>query len=249
MHILAALVLGPAAPRRAHRAHRRARPAAAASTCCSPPTSGAKVGFLLAVAGLVRLAVPPQPRVAGLRHRLQGRARRPGWSRRSSPATWSPTRRPRPSSGSPASPRPRSPTGGRFLPPGNSILAPGAPRRRQGPDPARARGHAGAARSRRRSPPRRTTCDDRRLEQGRPQLPGQPVRLQGVLADPPPPDFIKHQPHYLVIRVQPSLPSVTLAGAAATLPAADLEAGHQRGDAPRRRVAAAATDRARHRPR
>jgi hypothetical protein len=33
--------------------------------------------------------------------------------------------------------------------------------------------------------------------------------------------FIKHQPHYVVIRVQPALPSVTLAGAAATLPAPD----------------------------
>ncbi len=33
--------------------------------------------------------------------------------------------------------------------------------------------------------------------------------------------FLKHQPHYVVIRVQPSLPSVTLAGAAATLPAPD----------------------------
>ncbi len=33
--------------------------------------------------------------------------------------------------------------------------------------------------------------------------------------------FLKHQPHYVVIRVQPTLPSVTLAGAAATLPAAD----------------------------
>ena len=33
--------------------------------------------------------------------------------------------------------------------------------------------------------------------------------------------YVKHQPHYLVIRVQPSLPSVTLQGAAATLPAAD----------------------------
>jgi len=33
--------------------------------------------------------------------------------------------------------------------------------------------------------------------------------------------FIKHQPHYLVIRVQPSVKSITLAGAAATLPSAD----------------------------
>jgi len=33
--------------------------------------------------------------------------------------------------------------------------------------------------------------------------------------------FLKHQPHYVVIRVQPSLPSVTLAGAASTLPAPD----------------------------
>jgi len=33
--------------------------------------------------------------------------------------------------------------------------------------------------------------------------------------------FIKHQPHYVVIRVQKALPSVTLAGAAATLPAPD----------------------------
>ncbi len=33
--------------------------------------------------------------------------------------------------------------------------------------------------------------------------------------------YVKHQPHYLVIRVQPALPSVTLQGAAATLPAAD----------------------------
>jgi hypothetical protein len=34
--------------------------------------------------------------------------------------------------------------------------------------------------------------------------------------------FIKHQPHYVVVRVQQALPSVTLAGAAATLPAADV---------------------------
>jgi hypothetical protein len=34
--------------------------------------------------------------------------------------------------------------------------------------------------------------------------------------------YIKHQPHYLVVRVQPSLPTITLAGAASTLPAADL---------------------------
>jgi hypothetical protein len=34
--------------------------------------------------------------------------------------------------------------------------------------------------------------------------------------------YLKHQPHYFVIRVQPSLPSVTLAGAAPTLPAADV---------------------------
>jgi hypothetical protein len=34
--------------------------------------------------------------------------------------------------------------------------------------------------------------------------------------------YIKHQPHYLVVRVQPSLQSITLAGAASTLPAPDL---------------------------
>jgi hypothetical protein len=34
--------------------------------------------------------------------------------------------------------------------------------------------------------------------------------------------FLKHQPHWVVVRVTPSLPSVTLAGAAATLPAADV---------------------------
>jgi len=34
--------------------------------------------------------------------------------------------------------------------------------------------------------------------------------------------YIKHQPTYVVIRVSPSLASVTLAGAAATLPAADV---------------------------
>ena len=33
--------------------------------------------------------------------------------------------------------------------------------------------------------------------------------------------FIKHQPHYVIVRVQQALPSVTLAGAAATLPAPD----------------------------
>jgi hypothetical protein len=33
--------------------------------------------------------------------------------------------------------------------------------------------------------------------------------------------YFKHRPRYVVIRVQPSLPSVTLAGTAATLPAAD----------------------------
>jgi hypothetical protein len=34
--------------------------------------------------------------------------------------------------------------------------------------------------------------------------------------------YIKHDPHYYIIRVQPSLSSVTLAGAAPTLPAADV---------------------------
>lgn len=34
--------------------------------------------------------------------------------------------------------------------------------------------------------------------------------------------YLKHSPHYFVIRVQPALPSVTLAGAAPTLPAADV---------------------------
>lgn len=33
--------------------------------------------------------------------------------------------------------------------------------------------------------------------------------------------FLKHQPHYFVVRVQPALPTVTLAGAATTLPAPD----------------------------
>jgi hypothetical protein len=33
--------------------------------------------------------------------------------------------------------------------------------------------------------------------------------------------FLKHQPHYFVIRVQQALPSITLAGQATTLPAAD----------------------------
>jgi hypothetical protein len=34
--------------------------------------------------------------------------------------------------------------------------------------------------------------------------------------------YIKHQPHYVVVRVAPAVPSVTLAGAATTLPAADV---------------------------
>jgi hypothetical protein len=34
--------------------------------------------------------------------------------------------------------------------------------------------------------------------------------------------YVKHQPRYVVVRVAPSLPSVTLNGAAATLPAPDL---------------------------
>ena len=34
--------------------------------------------------------------------------------------------------------------------------------------------------------------------------------------------YIEHQPHYVVIRAEQALPSVTLAGAATTLPAADL---------------------------
>jgi len=36
--------------------------------------------------------------------------------------------------------------------------------------------------------------------------------------------YLKHQPRFLIIRVQPSLPSVTLAGAAATLPAPNVTA-------------------------
>jgi hypothetical protein len=34
--------------------------------------------------------------------------------------------------------------------------------------------------------------------------------------------YIKHQPHYVVVRVSPVLPTVTLAGAATTLPEADV---------------------------
>lgn len=34
--------------------------------------------------------------------------------------------------------------------------------------------------------------------------------------------YLKHQPHYVVVRAAPAVPSVTLAGAATTLPAADV---------------------------
>ena len=34
--------------------------------------------------------------------------------------------------------------------------------------------------------------------------------------------YLKHQPKYVLIRVQPSLPSITLLGGATTLPAADV---------------------------
>lgn len=34
--------------------------------------------------------------------------------------------------------------------------------------------------------------------------------------------YLKHQPHYVIVRVSPAVPTVTLAGAATTLPAADV---------------------------
>ena len=112
------------------------------------------------------------------------------------------------------------PNGWRFLPPGNPILAPAAPVADKALIPPAPGAKPGSAFP----PPFSTTQDyvpisgwDKGGHNYLVNLFGYKVywRIRHHQM------FVKHQPHYLVIRVQPSLPSVTLAGSAATLPAAD----------------------------
>ena len=120
----------------------------------------------------------------------------------------------------PGDPKTAFPNGWTYLPPGNSILAPAAPVA----DKALIPPAAGARPSSSFPAPFKTTQDYVQLggwsKGGHNYL----VNLFGYkvyLKIKHHPIFIRHQPHYLVVRVQPSLPSITLAGAAATLPAAD----------------------------
>jgi hypothetical protein len=110
------------------------------------------------------------------------------------------------------------PNGWKVLPPGNPVLAPAAPIA----DNALIPPAAGAKATSSFPPPFKTTQDYVQLggftKGGHNYL----INLFGYKIYwriRHHPIYVKHQPHYLVIRVQPSLPSVTLAGAAATLPA------------------------------
>jgi hypothetical protein len=113
------------------------------------------------------------------------------------------------------------PQGWRFLPPGNPILAPAAPVADKALIPPAPGAKPGSAFP----PPFATTQDyvpvsgwDKGGHNYLVNLFGYKVywRIRHHQM------YVKHQRHYLVIRVQPSLPSITLAGSAATLPAADV---------------------------
>jgi len=121
--------------------------------------------------------------------------------------------------GTPGNPSSRFPNGWTFLPPGNALLASAAPAADTALIPAAAGAPAAAF------PPPFTTTQDY-VDVGAWTKGGHNyivnlfgykiywrIRHHTI--------FIKHQPHYVVIRVQKALPSVTLAGAAATLPAPD----------------------------
>jgi hypothetical protein len=124
--------------------------------------------------------------------------------------------------GSPGHPGGQFPNGWTLLPPGNSILASAAP----AADTALIPPAATAAPSKSGFPPPFKTTQDYVAVAAYTKgghsylfnLFGYKVfwRIRNHQI------FIKHQPHWVVIRVAPSLPSVTLAGAAATLPAADV---------------------------
>lgn len=127
--------------------------------------------------------------------------------------------------GRPGVPSTGFPNGWRFLPPGDSTLAPASPVADKAliPPPAPAEGQKVATPAF--PPPFKTTQDYVQVggwsKGGHNYL----VNILGYKVYWKIKHhyvYLFHQPHYLVIRVQPSLPSVTLAGAAATLPAADV---------------------------
>ena len=186
--------------------------------------TGAKVGFLLAVAGLSGWLLALN--IVWLSYGIGYKGSGPTWVVKeivqgdlvSHSAL-------KPVVGTPGDPRTGFPNGWTFLPTGNSTLAPAAPVADKAliPPPAPAQGQKAATPAF--PPPFKTTQDYVPVggwgKGGHNYLVNMfgykvywRIRHHYV--------YLRHQPHYLVIRVQPSLPSVTLAGAAATLPAADV---------------------------
>ena len=122
--------------------------------------------------------------------------------------------------GTPGNPSTAFPNTWKYLPPGNSLLAPAAPVA----DKALIPPAPGAKPSSAFPPPFKTSQDYVPVSAWSKGGHNYLVNLFGYKVYwriKHHPIYILHQPHYLVVRVQPALPSVTLAGSAATLPAAD----------------------------
>ena len=182
--------------------------------------TGAKLGFLLAVAGLSGWLFALN--VVWLGYGIGYKGNQPTWVVKEivtgdlvSHSAFSPV------VGTPGDPKSAFPNGWTYLPPGNSILAPAGPVA----DKALIPPASGAKASSSFPAPFKSSQDYVQLGGWNKGGHNYLVNLFGYKVYwriKHHPIFILHQPHYLVVRVQPSLPSVTLAGAAATLPAADV---------------------------
>lgn len=182
--------------------------------------TGAKLGFLLAVAGLSGWLFALN--VVWLGYGIGYKGNQPTWVVKEivtgdlvSHSAFQPV------VGKPGDPKTAFPNGWTYLPPGNSILAPAGPVA----DKALIPPASGAKASSAFPAPFKTSQDYVQLGGWNKGGHNYLLNLFGYKVYwriKHHPIFIFHQPHYLVVRVQPSLPSVTLAGAAATLPAADV---------------------------
>ncbi|GAC1591169.1 MAG: hypothetical protein NVS3B21_09410 [Acidimicrobiales bacterium] len=181
--------------------------------------TGAKLGFLLAVAGLSGWMLALN--IIWLGYGIGYKGAQPTWvvkeiaqgdlvSRSAIGAVV----------GKPGDAKTAFPNGWKYLPPGNSILAPASPVADKALIPP-APGTAAASAF---PPPFKSTQDYVPVSGWTKGGHNYLVNLFGYKVYwriKHHPIYLVHQPHYLVIRVQPSLPSITLAGSAATLPAAD----------------------------
>ena len=181
--------------------------------------TGAKLGFLLAVAGLSGWLLALN--IVWLSYGIGYKGGQPTWVVKEI-VTGNLVEHSalKPVVGKPGHPSTAFPNTWTYLPPGNSTLAPAAPVA----DKALIPPAPGATAASPFPPPFKTSQDYVQVSGWSKGGHNYLVNLFGYKIFwriKHHPIYLRHQPHYLVVRVQPALPSITLAGAAATLPSAD----------------------------